>query len=871
MNDCSPLPPAHHTLRIGMVFLALVVLILTLLGYWYLRVETAEITREKYHALAAIGELKSKQIQQWRKERLFEVERKLKQPALAGTVEQFLTSPNNQAIQEALQKILTREMVDGEWLEALLFSPDGTLLFATGNLHDPVDEATLEAVQKAGHDGGIVFSDFFRSPGGLLSIDVATTIRNENGSPLAVMVLRSNVGDHLFPAIQSWPTPSRSAETLLIERKGDDVLFLNELRHQTNTALSLRIPLTNTRVPSVQAILGREGIFQGTDYRGVEVLGDLHAIPGSPWFMVAKMDTKEIFADMHYRTGVVIILIGLLILLAVALMVYHHRQRQSEITRNLILTGHRQLELERDQYFKFFMLSSDPMCIADPFGCFRQVNPAFVRLTGYREEELLSRPFLDFVLSEDRRKTTEEMERQVNVRASVDFENRYLRKDGTVIVLSWMAYFDKKDGVTYATARDITERKETELKLARHSLSLQEANKQLKNSIQNAEELAVKARAATRTKSEFLAVMSHELRTPLNGVIGFAEILSETPLDTEQKKYAKTIRECGDHLLDVVNDILDFSSIEKGSMQIKPALFDMAELLESVCASIRKTAGEKGLEFHCETADEVPGKILGDMRRIRQILLNLLGNAVKFTAQGSVLLRVLPSPRETGTLSLDFIIEDTGPGIPPTLLGSLFKPFTQADSTTHRQFPGTGLGLAISQRLAQAMGGSISVVSNPGKGSTFTFHLPLSGQTERHPVPPPSPRSTPQATPQKSDKPVLIVEDDRVNRLLAGKLLQSFGHTVEYATNGSEAVSLFVPGKFSAILMDMQMPVMDGMQATRAIRSLESGPRIPIIALTANVLPGDREKCLAAGMDDFLTKPFKKDELAEKLARATRS
>ncbi|MCX6970844.1 MAG: response regulator [Verrucomicrobia bacterium] len=406
--------------------------------------------------------------------------------------------------------------------------------------------------------------------------------------------------------------------------------------------------------------------------------------------------------------------------------------------------------------------------------------------------------------------------------------------------------------------------------------ALRDLNSYLEAATVTAEELAVKAESAARAKSEFLALMSHELRTPLNGVLGFAELLSGTRLDEEQEEYTRTIIDSGNHLLDVVNDILDFSSIEKGRMQIESVPIVIATLVEATCRAIWKAAADKGLEFRCVIAGDIPAEITGDSRRLRQILINLLGNAVKFTQLGSVVLVVSPASLD-GCPALDFSVEDSGPGIDPETLGRLFKPFAQADSTVSRQFEGTGLGLAISRRLAEAMGGTLEVESAPGLGSKFTFRLPIG-----HP-----PRSLSEeeitdaprsdaasGLPQSAGTPrppegslIFVVEDDAANRLLAGKMIEHLGCRVEFASNGLEAVDAFLPGKYSAILMDMQMPVMDGMEATRKIRELESGPRTPIIALTANVMPGDREFCLEGGMDEFLSKPFKLGDLERMLAR----
>jgi len=414
-------------------------------------------------------------------------------------------------------------------------------------------------------------------------------------------------------------------------------------------------------------------------------------------------------------------------------------------------------------------------------------------------------------------------------------------------------------------ARDITKRKEEEILMKEQSEKLRLTNLELLETLQRTEELADKAEAAARSKTEFLATMSHELRTPLHGVLGIAELLSLTELTEEQKEYSKIIARSGQHLLEVVNDILDFSSIDKGTMMLESDSIQVAELIESTLLTIRKAAEEKGLKVLSEISPTVPSVITGDERRIRQILINLIGNAVKFTEVGFIRVKVDTRLVE-GKLLLTVSVGDSGPGIEPEILSKLFKPFTQGDSTLHRRFEGTGLGLAIVKRLSSIMGGTITVNSTPGKGSVFTFSLPLAcaaSQTEVEVT-----GSTPEKTVTDSNQLILVVDDDKISRTIAGLLLNQLGFSVDFALNGAEAVAAYEPGKYATILMDMQMPVMDGIEATRKIRQIEpsKGGGVPILALTANVLPEDRQRCLEAGMTDVLTKPYKKEKLAEKLS-----
>ncbi|MFZ4776958.1 MAG: PocR ligand-binding domain-containing protein [Terrimicrobiaceae bacterium] len=548
------------------------------------------------------------------------------------------------------------------------------------------------------------------------------------------------------------------------------------------------------------------------------------------------------------------------------------RQALQNLEVRRLVAGKKTAELElRDSEERFrVMLQHIPAVSVQGYyldGTTHYWNDASEVLYGYPAKEAIGRNLLDLIIPPEMHEGVREaiawMARTLQpIPAS---ELTLLRKDGSHITVFSSHAIVMGHGhrpELFCIDIDLTDRKRAEE-------TLRELNRNLEEATVRAEKLTGKAEAAVRAKSEFLAVVSHELRTPLNGVLGFAELLAETPLDDEQHRFVRTILDSGNHLLEVVNDILDFSSMEKGLMVIDKAPILIEDLVKSSCHPIRKAALDKGLEFHCLTSPDVPAQISGDARRIRQILINLLGNAVKFTSTGSVILR-LTTVAEGGSRVVDFSVEDTGPGIPPTKLELLFKPFTQAESTLSRPFEGAGLGLAISKRLAEAMGGSISVLSTPGRGSRFTFRLP-DVATEGPAALPAEPAGSPDLSPLGGL--VLVVEDDSVSSLLLGKILSVAGCRAEFAGNGLEAVRTFAPGKFSAILMDMQMPVMDGIEATKKIRKIEADEncgRVPILALTANVMPGDRDRCLAVGMDDFLSKPFKSEQLCAKLVELTR-
>ncbi len=495
--------------------------------------------------------------------------------------------------------------------------------------------------------------------------------------------------------------------------------------------------------------------------------------------------------------------------------------------------------------------SGTPIFITDPTGKIEYANPAFEKTTGY-------------TLAEAAGKTPRILK---SGEQSAEF---YRNLWATVLAGKiWRGQFHnrRKDSSLYWESATISP-VQNDLGEIVHFIAIKEDITYRKAIEGRLQEALLDAQAAVKAKSEFLAVMSHELRTPLNGVLGFAELLADSRLDDKQKAYSQAITSSGKHLLSVVNDILDFSSMENGTLLIEESSFLIADLLRSAVGIPQNAASEKGLEIRCEKKPGVPERIVGDERRILQILLNLLGNAVKFTEGGSVTLRVAPASGGDRPF-LDFSVEDTGIGMSPETLKVLFKPFSQADSTINRRFGGTGLGLAISRRLAEAMGGKITVASLPGQGSTFTFRFPVGSGSFEPPEPVEKSCAEGSPAPRPDAGTVLVVEDELISSELAGEMLDALGYRAVFAFNGQEAVQTFEPGKFSAILMDMAMPVMNGLVAAAKIREIEAGVgRVLMIAMTGNVLREDIERCLAAGMDDFLTKPFKKSELAAKLAPA---
>ncbi|MEE8525981.1 MAG: ATP-binding protein, partial [Thermoanaerobaculia bacterium] len=522
---------------------------------------------------------------------------------------------------------------------------------------------------------------------------------------------------------------------------------------------------------------------------------------------------------------------------------------------------------ERDRYRSLVQASPEVIfSLAVEDGSFTSLNPAFQHLTGWTSESWIGKPFLSLSHPDDVARAIANVHLATLGEPTSPFELRILTRSGedrdTEFVMTPHSEGERVVMIL-GIGRDITDRKRAEMNLR----AAKEAAEQ-----------------TSEAKSRFLANMSHEIRTPLNGLIGMTGLLLETPLDPQQCDYAEMLRASGENLLTLINDILDFSKIESGRLELENEPFDLRRCVNDTVDLMSAEAAEKDLRLECTISESCPDVVIGDVTRVRQVLVNLLSNSVKFTARGEVVVTVDAEESEPDVVELRCSVRDTGIGIPEDRIPHIFESFSQADTSTTRRYGGTGLGLAISKHLTEMMGGSIRVESEVGEGSTFYFAVRARRAEEGKPDATSAvaesggnSENSDQEAPRRSlDRNlarqlplrILVADDNVINRKVACLLLQNLGYRADTAANGLEVLHALELQDYDVVLMDVQMPELDGLETTRRIRSERpAGAKPRIIAVTAGAMPGDRAACLEAGMDDYIAKPVTGWEVQESLKR----
>lgn len=499
--------------------------------------------------------------------------------------------------------------------------------------------------------------------------------------------------------------------------------------------------------------------------------------------------------------------------------------------------------------------------VLGPDGRILRQNQACCQLLGYSPEELKDSAFCDlFPSGADYQAVCEAMERLRFEPGPMECQTSIRTRSGRILAVAWrITALHRGRGLDFviSTGIDVTD-------LVGARAAIQAQNQELERRNRMLSEARLAAEGANQAKSQFLATMSHEIRTPLNGILGTLDLLRQTELTAEQAELSELMQISADGLFGIVSNILDFSKIESGHLELATESFDVRRRLDQVVRVFRPEAERRGLHLELQLDPTAPEELLGDWGRLRQVLVNLLGNAMKFTEQGAVRLEVACPWSGAGRACLRFSVEDTGIGIPEEKLGRIFEPFTQLDETTIRRYPGTGLGLAIAAELVKTMGGRLEVESRPGLGSRFHFSLTLRCQGAA-PVSVPAPEDDERAESLR----ILLVEDNPVNQKVAGRLLERRGWRVELASSGPEALGRLESQTFDLVLLDVEMPGMSGFDVVRMLREREQGSSrsTPVVAVTAHCVAGYRERCLAAGMDDYLCKPFSADDLFRMVLR----
>lgn len=851
----------HFTTRRALLVFCVFILLIIVVTIALFRTVNQINESNIYNKLKSIGQLKSRQIQTYIKDRQSDTQ--TFSTLLRSVGEQaWLLNPTEE-MPEHLRAELIAALMKYQYGSVLIVDQWGKVRYASGQykgLTDTGRNLVLQTVRQGyPFTSPIYYADSIHPA--VPFIDFTTPLKDiQTGQPIGALILRNEL-NALFYLIETWPIDSETAETLLVTKEGDDVLFLNELRHQKNTMLKMRKPLLGDRQtpawPAIRAAQGFTETLDSFDYRRRAVFAYILPVPSTPWGMVVKIDKDEASEATRVLQSIAM-LAGVLWVALVGYLLWLWLRKQ-DVERRL---AEIQLRDSSTRIQTILDTVVDGIVTIDDLGVIETVNAATERIFGYVASEMVGRNIKMLMPESYSQHHDAHLWQYRNTREphiiGQGREVLGLRKDGSVFALD-LAVSEMMLGKQLhftGVLRDITLRKKTELALQRAK--------------ENAE-------LANRAKDNFLATMSHEIRTPLSGMLGMMELLSFTTLDAEQREIMQSARDSGDNLLRILNDVLDWSKIEAEQLHISMQIFSISQLIESVVQAYIHVANGKHVRLLQHIDPRIQGAHWGDSLRLSQVLNNLVSNALKFTTEGKVVLDVTLLHHDSAVEKIRFSVIDTGIGIAPEVQQQLFQNYKQGGVDTARMYGGTGLGLAISNRLASLMKGQITLESTPHVGSVFSLivDLPLAKSIEAVSL---SNAHRPTHVieplycnwPGLKDMQLLVVDDHPINRkLLRGQLLQ-LGLKSSMAENGAIALEMWRTGQFALIITDCHMPEMDGYALTRQIRSIEAQSdklRTPIIAWTANALEEESVRCRGEGMDAVLTKPASLVQLRDVLSR----